>query len=71
MNDRQSFDYRKKIAQICARKEIYFSKNQAAKFIGSREKLENLCASGMIRYTKGGSQNSKWMILAEDVFNNI
>lgn len=51
-----------------ATKDMVFSKNMAAKIVGSRTKLEDLVGKGHIRAEKKGDhQHGKWMCNAADV----
>ncbi|MGJ7024994.1 hypothetical protein [Petrimonas sulfuriphila] len=59
------------IQQLCSvmyRKDIRFGKNQSAKIVGGRKRLEMLVADGLIRMEKPSrSQNGKWQCIAGDV----
>lgn len=59
------------IEQVCCacyRKGITFSKTTASKFVGGRNRLEQLVAEGKIRMErKSMAQNAKWQCNAGDV----
>lgn len=48
-----------------------FTKNEAAKWVGGRRRLEKLVAENKIRQEKpGDAQNSSWRCNAEDVLRH-
>lgn len=48
-----------------------FTKNEAARWVGGRRRLEKLVAEKKIRQTKpGDAQNSSWRCNAEDVLRH-
>ena len=57
--------------QLARTKVKTFTKNEAAKWVGGRRRLEKLVAENRIRQIKTGSrQNSVWRCDAEDVLRH-
>lgn len=57
--------------QLARTKVKTFTKNEAAKWVGGRRRLEKLVAQNRIRQIKEGNrQNSAWRCDAEDVLRH-